>query len=199
MMSDTVIIVLAAGPSSRMEQPKQLLVYNNQSLLEHIIDEAKKSLMPVVVVLGANEGEIKKDIKNQKAVMVINENWQSGMSSSINAGLKKALAMYKEMQNCILAVCDQPFVSSALFAELISQKIKTGKKIIACSYDHTLGTPCLFDKKYFDELMNLEGSHGAKKLLQKYAGNVASVSFEKGKIDVDTKKDYEELLKNKNL
>jgi len=198
-MNDTVIIVLAAGSSSRMGGPKQLLFYNNQSLLEHIIDEAEKSLMPVVVVLGANEREIKKALKKQKAEMVINENWQSGMASSINAGLKKALKMYKEMQNCILTVCDQPFVSSALFREIVNQKLKTGKKIVACSYANTLGTPCLFDKTYFDELMNLEGSHGAKKLLQKYAGDVASVPFEKGKIDVDTKNDCEELLKNNNL
>lgn len=198
-MNDTVIIILAAGSSSRMEEPKQLLVYNNQSLLGHIIDEAKSSLMPVIVVLGANEQKIKIAIESQKVEIAINQNWQCGMSSSIKTGLKKALEMDKEMRNCILAVCDQPYVSSLLFTELVKQKIKTEKKIIACSYANTLGTPCLFDKKYFDELMNLGGDHGAKKLLLKYAGDVASVSFEKGKIDVDTKKDYEELFKSKNL
>ena len=198
-MNDTVIIILAAGSSSRMEEPKQLLVYNNQSLLSYIINEAQKSLMPVIVVLGAKEQKIKTAIKSQNVEIAINQTWQSGMSSSIKAGLKKALEMEKEMQNCILAVCDQPYVSSVLFTELVKQKIKTEKKIITCSYANTLGTPCLFDKRYFDELMNLEGGYGAKKLLLKYADDVASVSFEKGKIDVDTKKDYEELLKNKNL
>ncbi len=198
-MNDTIIIILAAGASSRMEEPKQLLVYNNQSLLSHIIGEAQKSIMPVIVVLGANEQKIKTAITNQKVEMVVNENWQSGMASSIKTGLKKALEIDKKIQNCILAVCDQPYVTFALFKELISQKIKMGKQIIACSYAGTLGTPCLFGKKYFDELMNLEGDHGAKKLLLKYADDVASVSFEKGKIDVDTKKEYEELLKNKNL
>ena len=198
-MNDTVIIILAAGSSSRMEEPKQLLVYNNQSLLGHIIYEAESSLIPVIVVLGANEQKINADIESQKVEIAVNQNWQIGMSSSIKTGLEKALEMDKEMQNCILAVCDQPYVSSVLFTELVNRKIKTGKKIIACSYDNTLGTPCLFDKKYFDELMNLEGGHGAKKLLLKYADDVASVSFEKGKIDVDTQKDYEELFKNKNL
>ncbi len=198
-MNDTVIIILAAGSSSRMKEPKQLLVYKNQTLLCHIIAEAESSLIPVIIVLGANEQKIKTAIEIQKAEIIVNQKWQNGMSSSIKTGLKKALEMDNKMQNCILAVCDQPYVSSLLFTELVNHKIKTGKKIIACSYADTLGTPCLFDKKYFDELMNLEGDHGAKKLLQKYAGDVASVAFEKGKIDVDTKKDYEELLKNKNL
>ncbi|HSV12275.1 MAG TPA: hypothetical protein VLI68_15965, partial [Hanamia sp.] len=71
----------------------------------------------------------------------------------------------------------------------------SGKNIIACSYTGTIGTPVLFDKKYFDALMNLQGSEGAKKLLQTYREDVALVSFEKGEIDIDTKMDYKELLK----
>jgi molybdenum cofactor cytidylyltransferase len=198
-MNENVIVILAAGASSRMKQPKQLLPYHNKSLLAHTINEAKKSLMPVIVVLGANALEIKTQTRNLEGEILVNKEWESGISSSIKAGLQKALAHFKEMQNCIFAVCDQPYISSNLFRELVDQKKKSSKKIVACSYADTLGTPCLFDKKYFDELLNLEGDHGAKSILQKYRNDVASVDFEKGKIDVDTKKDYEELLKNQNL
>ncbi|HSN08315.1 MAG TPA: nucleotidyltransferase family protein [Hanamia sp.] len=198
-MNESVIIILAAGASSRMQKPKQLLPYHDESLLAHTIEEAQKSLMPVMVVLGANAQQIKAEIKEVEVEIVFNEEWKSGISSSIKAGLKKALARFKEMQNCILAVCDQPYISSNLFRELVDQKKESGKKIVACSYADTLGTPCLFDKKYFKELLKLEGDHGAKSILQKYQNDVASVDFENGKIDVDTQKDYEELLMNQNL
>lgn len=130
---------------------------------------------------------------------VINDEWESGMSSSIKAGLNKALANFNKIKNCIIAVCDQPFISSLLFQELIDEKRRTGKNIIACSYAGTLGTPCLFDMKYFRELLQLQGDRGAKNLLQKYPHDVASIDFENGKFDVDTKRDYEELLKNEDL
>lgn len=198
-MNENVIIILAAGASSRMNQPKQLLPYHQKSLLSHTIEEAQKSLMPVIVVLGANAQQIKAGIGSMEVEIVVNEDWKSGMSSSIKAGLQKALANFKEMQNCILAVCDQPYISSILFQKLVDEKKESGKEIVASSYADTVGTPCLFDKKYFDELLNLEGDHGAKNILQKYRNEVASVDFKNGKIDVDTKKDYEELLKNQDL
>lgn len=198
-MNENVIIILAAGASTRMKQPKQLLPYESQTLLAHTIKEAQKSLMPVIVVLGANAKEIQGKIKSMQEEIVINEEWETGMSSSIKAGLQKALDNFHEMQNCILAVCDQPYISSVLFQQLVDEKKQVGKNIVACSYADTLGTPCLFDKKYFAELLQLEGDHGAKNILQKYRDDVAVVKFEKGEIDVDTKKDYEEFLKNKNL
>ena len=198
-MNENVIIVLAAGSSSRMQQPKQLLPYGNQSLLVHTIEEAQKALMPVVVVLGAHSEEIMADINDMETDIVVNKNWESGMASSIKAGVEKAKAIYAEMENCILAVCDQPYISSLLLQELLDQKKRSGKNIVASSYANTFGTPALFDKKYFDDLLNLQGDHGAKKLLQKYSADVASVPFEKGNIDVDTKSDYEQLLKDQNL
>jgi len=198
-MNENVIIILAGGASVRMKKPKQLLYFKSETLLAHTIKEAQKSLMPVIVVLGANSKKVMQEIKSMEEQTVINEAWESGMSSSIKAGVHKALANFKELRNCIIAVCDQPYISSLLFRELVDEKRRTGKNIIACSYADTLGTPCLFDKKYFQELLQLKGDHGAKKILQKYPQDVASVNFENGSFDVDTKKDYEELLKNEDL
>lgn len=197
-MNENVIIILAAGASSRMQQPKQLLPFGNEFLLTHTIKEAQKSTLPVIVVLGANANEIEQEIKNLEVEIVTNNNWEKGLSSSIKAGLKKAIANFKEIKNCILAVCDQPFISSLLFLELLDEKDRSGKNIVASAYADTLGTPSLFDKKYFPELLQMEGDHGAKTLLKKYASDVASVKFEKGRFDVDTKKDYEEFLKYQN-
>jgi molybdenum cofactor cytidylyltransferase len=197
-MNENVIIILAAGASSRMQQPKQLLPFGNEFLLTHTIKEAQKSTLPVIVVLGANANEIEQKIKNLEVEIVVNNNWEKGLSSSIKAGLQKAIDNFAEMNNCILAVCDQPYISSLLFLELLDEKDRSGKNIVASAYSDTLGTPSLFDKKYFPELLQMEGDHGAKTLLKKYASEVASVKFEKGRFDVDTQKDYEEFLKHQN-
>ncbi len=198
-MNENIIIILAGGASARLKKPKQLLRFKGETLLNHTIKEAQKSLMPVIVVLGANAKKIKHEMQSLEEETVINDEWESGMSSSIKAGLNKALANFNKIKNCIIAVCDQPFISSLLFQELIDEKRRTGKNIIACSYAGTLGTPCLFDMKYFRELLQLQGDRGAKNLLQKYPHDVASIDFENGKFDVDTKRDYEELLKNEDL
>lgn len=93
-----------------------------------------------------------------------------------------------------MAVCDQPFVTSAVFENLISESKKTGKEIAASAYSETLGTPVLFHKKYFPELLALKGKEGAKKLIKKYAEDVVAVPFEKGNIDIDTEEDYNQLI-----
>lgn len=196
-MNNNVIIILAAGESSRMQHPKQLLIYKDQTLLSHTITEAQKSLMPVVVVLGSKAKKIMSDLKDVAINVVENKNWKSGMASSIQAGLIRAIEIFPEMENCILAVCDQPYISALLFQQLLDEKKQSPKNIVACSYAKTLGTPSLFNKGYFEDLLNLKGDHGAKNLLQKYSHDVASITFEKGKIDIDTKKDYEQLLNDK--
>lgn len=191
----TVIIILAAGNSSRLGQPKQLLRYKDDTLLQHIIKEAslvKESV--VIVVTGANHELIEKEIDSSKIETVFNRDWELGMSSSISTGLNKALQLYPEIKKCIFAVCDQPFVSHFVFENLITKYHKTGKGIVASSYAGTLGTPVLFDKKYFDELLYLKGQEGAKKIINQYLNDTASVSFEKGKIDIDTKDDYNKLI-----
>lgn len=197
-MNETVIIILAAGASSRMHEPKQLLPYRDKSFLAHTVTEAQKTLLPVIVVLGANASTIKSQTGMMAVEIVVNEKWKNGISSSIIAGLNKALERYKDSQNCIFSVCDQPYITSAVFLELVDQKKKSGKKLVASCYEDTLGTPCLFDKEFFGELLMLRGDLGAKSILQKYPNDVASVDFQNGKIDVDTRNDYEELLKNQN-
>jgi molybdenum cofactor cytidylyltransferase len=194
-MNQTAIIILAAGESSRMEQPKQLLPFKNGTLLGHVADEAQKSGMPVVIVLGANEDIVKQQLLDVSAEITYNEKWKDGISTSIKSGLQKAIENNSDIESFILCVCDQPYISTVLFQQLMEKKAASGKNIIACSYTGTIGTPVLFDKKYFDALMNLQGSEGAKKLLQTYSEDVALVSFEKGEIDIDTKIDYKELLK----
>lgn len=191
----TGIIILAAGSSSRLGRPKQLLEYNKSTLLRNTVSEAVK--VPdsfVIVVTGANKDIIEKELNSAQITACFNPEWESGMASSIVKGLNEALNLNPDCGQCIFAVCDQPFVTHFIFENLINEYHKTGKGIIASSYSETLGTPVLFRQKYFDELLDLKGQEGAKKLIKKYAEDTASIPFEKGNIDIDTEEDYDKLI-----
>jgi CTP:molybdopterin cytidylyltransferase MocA len=92
-------------------------------------------------------------------------------------------------------VCDQPFISLTLVNQLLNIQQKTGKAIVACSYGDTVGTPVLFKSTFFPELLTLQGDAGAKKIIKQHSGAVATVTFPKGHIDIDTDTDYEALKK----
>lgn len=194
-MEKTGIIILAAGNSSRLGQPKQLLPFKNTTLLKNTIAEA--ALVPnsnIILVTGANHELIEKELQNSKINITFNPNWESGMSSSIVAGLNELQLLYPDIKNTILTVCDQPFVTSSIFENLIDQYNKTSIGIIASSYAETLGTPVLFDEKYFNQLLELKGQEGAKKIISNYLDDTVSVPFEKGNIDIDTEEDYNKLM-----
>lgn len=191
----TGIIVLAAGSSSRLGAPKQLLSYNDKNLLGHVIDEAKKTAdARVVVILGGNYQLIAGNINTPGIEVIYNPDWEEGISSSIRAGLAGLTKENKDLDRVILTVCDQPFITADLFKTLITKAGSSGKSIVASAYSGTLGTPVLFAAAHFSDLGNLKGKEGAKILLDKYKENVTSVPFENGEIDIDTPEDYKKLI-----
>ena len=195
MSSTTPIIILAAGSSSRLGQPKQLLSYQHKSLLDNAIEEAKKATDgPVLVILGGNRELIEKSITRSDIQLIYNPGWEEGMASSIRLGLAVSKEANPALERIIFTVCDQPFVTAELFRALVNEAAASGKGIVASSYGDTFGTPVLFDKKYFDELTLLKGAEGAKKIVTKFTDQVAAVTFEKGEIDIDTPDDYNRLL-----
>ncbi len=192
-MSKTGIIILAAGNSTRMGEPKQLMMYKNKTLLQHIIGEAKNTnLEPVICVTGYQSDPITESVSRLGISIVYNEQWREGMGSGISVGIKQLLL--SDVDSVILAVSDQPHVSSDLFRTMLEMKVKSGKGIIACSYAGTLGTPVLFDKDYFNQLNSLNGNQGAKNIVNMHLSDVCPVEFENGSVDIDTKQDYEKLI-----
>jgi len=195
MKEITGIVVLAAGSSSRLGQPKQLLLYKNTSLLKYTISQA--SQVPntaIIVVTGSNHKLIEKEITDPEIKTIFNSNWELGMSSSIATGLKELLRLYPDIQKCIFTVCDQPFITTIVFENLIKEYQKKAKGIAASEYAATLGTPVLFHKKHFTELLQLKGQEGAKKIINRFLEDTVAVPFEKGNIDIDTIEDYNELI-----
>jgi len=191
---NTGIIILAAGNSSRLGQPKQLLDYQGKTLLRHTVEQALAVSSRVIVVTGSENSGIEKETGSAGTVQ--NKNWQEGMASSIHKGLNEMLSTYPETENILITVCDQPHIDASVLSELIEKKQSSGKGIMASHYSGTLGTPVLFSRSYFNDLLQLSGQEGAKKLLVKYRDDVGQVMFEKGSVDIDTTEDYQKLIKN---
>ncbi|MFH7000847.1 nucleotidyltransferase family protein [Flavobacterium bizetiae] len=195
MKAITGIVVLTAGSSSRLGQPKQLLLYKNTSLLKNTISQASQvENTTIIVVTGSNHELIEKEISNPEIKTSYNPDWELGMSSSITKGLKESLRLYPDIQKIIFTVCDQPFITNIVFENLINEHQKTEKGIIASAYSGTLGTPVLFHKKYFNELLELKGQEGAKKIINKFLDDTTAIPFENGEIDIDTMEDYNRLI-----
>jgi molybdenum cofactor cytidylyltransferase len=183
-------------------KPKQLLNCQGESLLCHIVNvAAATNVKPLVVVLGANAALLIPEIDEAKASIATNENYKNGMASSITTGLKYLIEKNPLTDGVLVLMCDQPFVSAELLNNLIHTQQQTGKPIVASTYGDTIGTPALFHKAIFNELLSLQGDTGARKIIQQHLNEVATVPFEKGNVDIDTQYDYENLLKsvNKNV
>uniref|UniRef100_A0AAU6WNT4 Nucleotidyltransferase family protein n=1 Tax=Chryseobacterium endophyticum TaxID=1854762 RepID=A0AAU6WNT4_9FLAO len=127
MENTTAVIILAAGSSSRLGEPKQLLNYKGKTLLRHTADEALLITEKVVVVTGEENPQITEQITDLHHVK--NENWSEGMASSLKVGLKETLHRFPETEQLIFTVCDQPFITSSVFKALIEKKILHRKEL----------------------------------------------------------------------
>jgi len=193
---EIAILILAAGPSSRMGQSKQLLLVEGQPLLQKTAKIAlEAALGKVVVVLGANAAQHQEVLLGLPVDAFIHPHWQNGMGSSLKAGLKYLLEKLPNCTAVIVLVCDQPFLTARHLTRLADTFSATDKPIIASLYANTLGVPCLFEKKYFAELFTLQDEEGAKKIIQRFTSEVSSVEFQQGEIDLDTPQDYNRLRK----
>ena len=188
------IINLAAGASTRLGKPKQLLQYRGKTLLAHAINEAVNSNADaVVVVLGKDANLFKKELDEKKVRVAINSSWEEGMASSLRLGLDTLLNDKPYIDAVIFMVCDQPHISSSVLNELITTQQKTTKQIVTCNYGDSMGPPALLHKKYFEGLMKLSGDTGARKIIQQNMNDMTTILFPEGGIDIDTEEDYEKL------
>ena len=188
------IVILAAGSSTRLGQPKQLLEFQGTTLIQRITQIAVNAVKkPVVVVLGANSSLIQSHLTHLPVQIVYNPDWPEGMASSIRIGLSALLYFSPDTEGVIFAVCDQPYITTDLFLEMISVGSKSYKPIVACLYNNVLGTPVLFKKECFDMLLALKDNEGARKVIQSHPESVEAVPFPLGVFDVDTMQDYDAL------
>jgi molybdenum cofactor cytidylyltransferase len=111
----------------------------------------------------------------------------------MQAGLR-FLMEKEDVDQVVLMLCDQPFVDASLLDQLITAKQTSGKGIVAAAYSNTLGVPALFEERYFEELLQLTGSDGAKKVIFKHQLEVQALDFPLGAVDLDTEEDVSQFL-----
>lgn len=192
--SATGIVVLAAGASTRLGAPKQLLNFRGKSLLRRAVETAVASLCrPVIVVLGAHAAEVRGEIENLEIEVIENTEWADGLGSSIRVGINRLNEFSQDVSGAVIMLCDQPLISTKAIDELVKIHHETGAAIVASEYKGTLGVPALFARAMFPELMNLRGDKGAKQIIEKFPHRVGIVAVPHAAVDIDTRKDYESL------
>lgn len=195
------IIILAAGASTRLGgNPKQLIVYQGETLLKRTISaamalaESSEDPVSIVVVTGGNQAKIIPALANLPVSVVHNPDWQTSMASSVRVGLSALLSDAPDLESVLMLLTDQPHVSPELLRHILAVFRESGKGIVGCEYAGQVGVPALFARKYFDELLTLTGDRGAKPLMMKYIANCATIPFADGAVDLDTPDDVARFL-----
>jgi molybdenum cofactor cytidylyltransferase len=187
-------VILAAGPSSRMGQPKQLLEYQGRPLLVRAVEAALASpAWPVVVVVGANADAIRPALARLPVLVTENAAWPEGMAASIRAGVTTLQQFSRTLDAALIALCDQPEFSADTIAQLVAAQRTTGRSIVAAHYAGRNGAPALFMRDHFTTLTHLTGEEGARALLNGAPETVTAVELPALARDVDTPADYAAL------
>ncbi|GAB3640316.1 nucleotidyltransferase family protein [Spirosoma arcticum] len=202
-------IILAAGSSTRLGEPKQLLRQNGTTLVRRMTDIALSLRAgPVVVVLGANQEKVETELVGLPVIMPVNTDWKEGLASSLRVGLA---ALPNEPINAFLILLtDQPHVTAELLRQLVDTAQESGRGIVASRYragiapahrperavrpdePAHLGVPALFAIRYKTEFMAFTGDVGARKLIRQYPDDCTEVAFPLGAVDLDTPHDVEQ-------
>jgi CTP:molybdopterin cytidylyltransferase MocA len=187
--------LLAAGASTRMGRPKQLLPVNGRPLLERaVLAGLAAPVWPVVVVLGAHADAIRPILARHPVLVAENPAWAEGMASSLRAGLGVLNAFSPRVDAALVALCDQPAFSTETIQKLLSVQAETGRSLVAARYQGHLGAPALFLRSHFPALSALTGDEGARKLMaQVPADALAAVDLPELALDLDTPDDVARL------
>jgi molybdenum cofactor cytidylyltransferase len=194
--ADIPVLVLAAGASQRLGRPKQQVVFNGSALLVNTVAQARQSGRRVYVALGSNAAQHQPLLPPEMAEVWVNPGWQLGMGHTLKFGLAALLRAHPVLDAVIVSVCDQPYLTAAVFQQLANAYHPARRPLVACRYAVGEGVPALFGRAYFDELLALPDDAGAKKILQRHAGRAGWVSFPQGHIDIDTPDDLAALIKS---
>ncbi len=193
-MARVGIALLAAGSSERLGSPKQLVQFEDKSLLRRAAETALESCCsPMVVVLGANQEACVAELAGLEIQIASNSDWQSGMGSSVRSGLEALLAA-DELAAVVFMVCDQLLVTPQILDSLVNTFEAGDHPIVASEYEGEVGVPALFALSLFPELLALKGPEGARKVIQRHRDESAIVPFPGGMVDIDTPEDLAKIV-----
>jgi molybdenum cofactor cytidylyltransferase len=184
-------LILAAGGSSRMgDENKLMMPFQGKPMLNHVVNASLNSnLTQTFVVVGHQSSEIKNLVQSDDIQCVENEQWETGMASSIVAGISQL----KQFDGFLILLGDMPLVTPELINEIIVHS--SADKIVIPIKDGLHGNPVFFGSKFRDELLTLYGDSGAKKVIQDNLSSMIKIKIQSNTIfkDYDTKESLESV------
>lgn len=184
-------IILAAGLSKRMKQPKPLLRWGNQSVIRHIADTlVTAGVRNIVVVCGSNMGSIQKELEETCALTVYNPFFENNeMSDSVKRGIS---AIEDDQQAALICLADQPMMLPQTVDMILSEYIRLNASLVFPSFQYRRGHPWLVDRKLWPEIMKLQPPQTMRDFLNEHASEIHYVQVESETIlaDMDTPEQY---------
>jgi molybdenum cofactor cytidylyltransferase len=184
-------IILAAGESRRMHEPKMLLRFGDVTILEAVIKSCEESCLDrIMVVVGAYKKRVEERIDRYSVKICVNDNYKEGMLSSVQKGFQ---CLPKGTRAAVIVLGDQPLIPSAVIDKVVKAFTRTGKGMVLPVYKHQRGHPLLIDSKYQGDIKNLDPEIGLRELLQKFSLDIEEVIVNDPNVlkDIDTPEDYE--------
>ncbi|MFC3192981.1 NTP transferase domain-containing protein [Marinicella sediminis] len=174
-------LVLAAGRSSRLGQPKQLLKTGSMTLLEHIEHRLLPLCDELWVVLGYQHEIMQQHI--QQASVIVNPHWRKGMGHSLKTGFRQISA---DADAVLVALCDQPYITQSHYQSLIKTAHQHRQHLISSTYDGKPGVPAVFTPPHFSAVLSIGDEQGARSLLRQTNEQHISINCPQGNHDIDT-------------
>lgn len=188
-------LILAAGASARLGQPKQLLPWRKKTLVEHAVSQ----LLPlhfkeVLVVLGANYQEVIQVLEQYPVNVLYHQDWKQGMGKSLAFGMQQMLKNI-DTEAILVTLVDQPLIAPAYLKMMLQAFRQNPQKIVATSYEGKPGVPAIFPIGIAEKLTTLQGDYGAGKWMRKHRENIYLMPTGTDTLDIDTLEDYFRAMK----
>ncbi len=194
-----VAIILSAGESSRMGNPKALLPMGGVSFIERIVHGFRATKVDkIVVVLGHRAAELQKEIAQLPVTIVVNQDYAKGQLSSLNAAIRslEAKKSTEGVDGILVHLVDHPFINPALVDHMIDRFYASKKLIIVPRYKGRRGHPVIFSSRLFSELLSTPLEEGAKAVVHAHRDDTLEIEtdYEGVTIDIDTPEEYRQFL-----
>ncbi|WP_224491416.1 nucleotidyltransferase family protein [Robertkochia flava] len=192
--TDMVILVLAAGESSRMGRAKQLLPWGDTTLLGHVLEQVLDvAIQRKYLLLGARAQRILEEVDVTGFIPLLNPDWELGMGSGIAFAIERIVEDFPEIKGVMIVLADQPGVHAGMLRDMLSTHALSGKDLTACAYREKAGVPAIISGPYIQALTTLEGDRGARKLFSENREELILYPTDQPISDIDDLQTYREL------
>lgn len=184
-------LLLAAGNAGRFGSAKQLAPFDGTPLVRRAAQSVLDAGLPLAVVTGAYADKVAAALEGLPLTLLHNPDWAQGMGSSLGCGFRQLFA--GDSQTALVCLADQPRIQAPQLRQLITAWQQAPQRMAAAAHGDALGPPCLFPRRWYEELSQWSGPQGARKLLERQAQDLLRVDMPEAAVDVDTREDYERL------